>query len=399
MDRVTELLAAQPDGKTLMAEFYLDPDVYAAELERVIYPNWCVAGHVSEWQAPGDFRVFELAGESVILVRGEDGELRGFANVCRHRGSRVCLETHGNTERFACPYHGWQYGRDGSLQAARSMPEDFDKSAWSLKPVAVGIVHGIVLVCLADKPPSLENATRDLAEPMRAFGFDKLKLAARQTWAIPANWKISVENYQECYHCSTAHPEYARMHTLTVDYRRREQLQTSMRAKFAEAGLPDVLHEYSDYDTPDGQMGYHYSRTAMFDGYLTGSRDGQPVAPLLGDLRSYDGGASDFTLGPFSFMLGYSDHIVSYVFKPVDLENSSCEISWYVRGDAVESQDYDPDALTWLWDITMEADKAIIRDTYAGVKSRFYEPGVFSMMERMESNYVRWVLRELGNGA
>ncbi len=399
MDRVSELLAAQPDGKSLLADFYLDPEVYAAELERIITPNWWVAGHASEWREAGDFRLFELAGESVILVRGDDGELRGFANVCRHRGSRVCLETEGRAKQFSCPYHGWQYGRDGSLLAARSMPEDFEKSDWSLKPVSVASLHGVILVCLTDEPPSLDDARRDLAEPMRAFGFEHLKVAARQTWAIPANWKISVENYQECYHCSAAHPEYAQMHTLTVDYRRREQLQTAMREKLVAAGLPAVEHEFSDYDTPDGQMGYHYSRTAMFDGYLTGSRDGQPVAPLLGDLKSYDGGASDFTFGPFSFMLGYSDHVVSYVFKPVDLGNSSCEVTWYVRDDAEENRDYDLAALTWLWDVTMDADKAIIKDTYAGVKSRYYEPGVFSMMERMESNYVRWVLRELERGA
>ncbi|MEM8683717.1 MAG: aromatic ring-hydroxylating dioxygenase subunit alpha [Pseudomonadota bacterium] len=399
MDRVSGLLAAQPDGMSLMADFYLDPEVYAAELERIVYPNWCVAGHASEWAEAGDFRLFELAGESVILVRGDDGELRGFANVCRHRGSRVCLESEGQVKHFSCPYHGWQFGRNGSLLAARSMPESFDKSEWGLKPVAVANIHGVILVCLADQPPSLAHAARDLDEPMRAFGFDRLKVAARHTWEIPANWKISVENYQECYHCSTAHPEYALMHTLTVDYRRREQLQTAMRAKFAEAGLPDVEHEHSDFDTPDGQMGYHYSRTAMFDGYLTGSRDGQPVAPLLGELKCYDGGASDLTFGPFSFMLAYSDHVVSYVFKPIDLETSSCEITWLVREDAEAGTDYDLDALTWLWDVTMEADKAIIKDTYAGVKSRFYEPGVFSRMERMDNNYVRWVLRELGRVA
>ncbi|MEM9690350.1 MAG: aromatic ring-hydroxylating dioxygenase subunit alpha [Pseudomonadota bacterium] len=399
MDRVSELLAAQPEGMTLLADFYLDPEVYSAELERLVFPNWWVVGHTSEWREPGDFRLFELAGESVILVRGDDGELRAFANVCRHRGSRVCLESDGNTQRFSCPYHGWQFGREGQLLAARSMPADFDKTEWGLKPVAVENLHGVVLVCLAGAPPSIDDARRDLAAPMRAFDFERLTVAARRDWTIPANWKITVENYQECYHCSAAHPEYARMHTLTVDYRRRDQLQTSMREKLLSAGLPDVEYAFSDYDTPDGQMGYHYSRTAMFDGYLTGSRDGKPVAPLLGNLTGYDGGASDFTFGPFSFMLAYSDHIVCYVFKPIDLTRSSCEVTWYVRDDAEPGRDYDLDALTWLWDVTMDADKTIIKDTYAGVRSRFYEPGVFSMMERMESNYVRWVLRELGRVA
>jgi Rieske 2Fe-2S family protein len=94
-------------------------------------------------------------------------------------------------------------------------------------------------------------------------------------------------------------------------------------------------------------------------------------------------------------MLAYSDHVVSYVFTPVDIANSRCEIMWLVRGDAVESVDYDVGELTWLWDVTTKADLKIISDNYAGVKSRFYEPGPFSEMEAAERIYVDWLLREL----
>ena len=121
-DPVSKLLQQQPEGRSLLQEFYTEPAVYRAELERTIYPNWFVAGHRSEWQAAGDFRTFEVADESAILVQGEDGELRAFANVCRHRGSRVCLDTSGRVRTFSCPYHGWQYALDGRLTAARSMP-------------------------------------------------------------------------------------------------------------------------------------------------------------------------------------------------------------------------------------------------------------------------------------
>ena len=124
----------------------------------------------------------------------------------------------------------------------------------------------------------------------------------------------------------------------------------------------------------------------------------QPVAPLLGELESYDGGASDFSFGAFSFMLAYSDHVVCYVFKPVDLENSRCEITWLVRGDAEEGTDYNVDELVWLWDITTKADLKIITDNYLGVKSRYYEPGPFSEMEKAESIYVTWLLDELKRG-
>jgi len=389
--RIDELLSAQPPGRPLLQAFYTDPDVYAAELERLIYPGWFVAGVQSEWRSPGDYRVIEIADESVIVVMGDDQVLRAFANVCRHRGSRVCLDAQGSTRAFSCPYHGWRYDRAGRLTAARSMPDDFDASNYGLHEVSLANLHGVVLVCVSDAPMGLDGARTDLEAPLRAFGFGTLKVAERRRYPIPANWKLAVENYQECYHCATAHQEYARLHTLSVDVRRRAHLQTELEASTLPLDVIDRL----DTKAPPGEMGYGYSRTALFDDYRTGSRDGQPVAPLLGDLEAYDGGASDFSFGGFSFMLAYSDHVVCYVFKPVDLENSECEITWLVRGDALESRDYDIESLTWLWDITMQSDLEIICNNYAGVKSRHYTPGEFSVMEQAEKVYVDWLLREL----
>ena len=119
----------------------------------------------------------------------------------------------------------------------------------------------------------------------------------------------------------------------------------------------------------------------------------------LGESRSpIIGGASDFTLGPFSFLLAYSDHVVGYVFKPVDHGSCVCEIYWLVRSDAVEGKDYDVDELVWLWDVTTRADKQIILNNWKGVRSRYFRPGPFSTMERMEQRFVDWVLQQLGGG-
>jgi len=392
---IAELIADYQQGYSLDQRFYSDPEIYEFELERIIYRNWILAGHVSEFRDAGDFKVFNAARESAIIVRGEDGTIRGFANVCRHRGSLVCLESQGHTDRFSCPYHGWTYDLDGKLVAARSMPDDFDLSRHSLKPVSVDVVHGLVFVCFTDRPPSLEGCKRDLAEPMAMFDFENLKVIASKTYDIPANWKLSVENYQECYHCATAHPEYATMHTLMLDPAMRARVQDRMKARWEACGIKDIVHDYVDTNARPGEMGYGYSRTALFDRYSTGSRDGQPVAPLLGRLKDYDHGASDFTLGGFSFMLVYSDHAVAYVFTPVQHQRSRCQIYWLVRGDAVAGRDYEVDEVTWLWDVTTLSDKEIIANNSAGVHSRYYEPGPLSKMERPEQRYINWILAEL----
>ena len=104
---IAELIADQKPGFSLEQRFYTDPDVYELELERIVSRNWILAGHVSELAEPGDFKVLNVAGESAIIVRSEDGDIKAFANVCRHRGSLVCLEEKGNTRKFTCPYHGW----------------------------------------------------------------------------------------------------------------------------------------------------------------------------------------------------------------------------------------------------------------------------------------------------
>ena len=392
---IQELVANQKPGYSLDQRFYTDPAVYELELERIIYRNWIFAGHVSQLPEPGDFRVLSVAGESAIIVRGKDGTINGFANVCRHRGSLVCLEEHGHTDKFACPYHGWMYDIDGNLIAARDMPEDFDMLAHSLKTVSVGIVHGLIFVCFTDDPISLEACRKELAEPMAMFDFENLKVAATRSYDIPANWKLSIENYQECYHCATAHPEYARMHTLMLDDSKRERVQKRMLESMEACGLKEIYVDKVDTAADPGEMGYGYSRTALFDKYKTGSKDGEPVAPLLGELTDFDKGASDFNFGGFSFMLAYSDHVVAYVFTPTDHNNSRCEIYWMVRGDAEEGKDYDVDKLTWLWDVTTISDKEIIVNNTKGVHSKYYEPGPFSGMENEERAYIEWILQEL----
>jgi Rieske 2Fe-2S family protein len=392
---IEELIASQKPGYSLDQRFYTDPDVYELELERIVSRNWILAGHVSELAEPGDFKVLTVARESAIIVRSEEGDIKAFANVCRHRGSLVCLEEKGNTRKFACPYHGWMYDTNGKLIAARDMPEDFDRDSHSLHPVSVDTIHGLIFIAFTDSPPSLEGAKEDLAEPMAMFDFPNLKVAAHKVYHIPANWKLSIENYQECYHCATAHPDYARMHTLMLDRKKRERVQGSMLEKMEACGLRDIYIDHIDTAARPGEIGYGYSRTALFDGYLTGSREGKPVAPLLGEFKDYDGGASDFSFGAFSFLLAYSDHVVAYVFTPTDHLNSKCDIYWLVRNDAEEGKDYDVDELTWLWDVTTEADKTIIVNNWKGVSSRYYQPGPFSDMERAERVYIEWILQEL----
>ena len=392
---IPSLLNNYRSGWSLDQQFYTDPEIYDLELDRIITRNWILAGHVSQLPNIGDYFVFNVATESAIIVKGKDGNIKAFANVCRHRGSLICLESNGNSNKFVCPYHGWVYDHDGSLLAARSMPEDFSKEDHGLHPVSIEILGGLIFVCFCDSPPSLSDAKRDLAKPFEWMEFDNLKVAAEKTYPIPANWKLAIENYQECYHCATAHPEYSEMHTRKFDPDRRDRMQSDMQSKMVDCGLENLEIDFIDTWAKPGQQGYGYERMALIKGYETGSRNGKPLAPLLGKLTGFDGGASDFVIGPFTFLLAYSDHLVAYVFSPVDRENCTCKIFWLVRGDAIEGSDYNVDELTWLWDITTQADEKIIVNNWKGVCSRYYKPGPFSKMETMEQRYIDWLVQQL----
>ena len=154
------------------------------------------------------------------------------------------------------------------------------------------------------------------------------------------------------------------------------------------------LNRYFDL-AEKGQEGYQYDRNPLLRGALSGSLGGKPVAPLLGSLKEYDGGASELMIGPLSYFLIYDDHMLGYRFLPVSADECICDVYWFVNESAVEGKDYQLDQLTWLWDVTTQADKTIIMNNQKGVDSRFYQPGRLSEMESFQQSFLTWYLQTL----
>jgi len=389
------LIADQRPGYALEQAFYVSDEIFAKDVENVFYQEWQLAGHISEIPNAGDYFLFELLKESIIIVRGQDGDVRALANVCRHRGSRVCIEPRGNTKRFTCPYHAWAFNLDGSLFHARMLGDEHDRSALGLKPVAVELFHGLIFVSLSSSPARFAQLRADLDPILAPFGLQRTKIAHRQTYPVQANWKLLVENYNECYHCAAAHPEFARSHATHMAAERVEPLNAEMRARSAAAGVPTSFVDCVGAARPPGSLDYAYNRYSLFEGYSTGSENGQPLAPLLGDITAYDSGASDMYVGILNPMLIYCDHALIYRFIPVDKDTSIQEIIWLVRDDAREGIDYNLDRLKWLWDVTTIADKRIIEKNQEGIHSRYYEPGPFVGMETYTQRFIEAYLATL----
>jgi phenylpropionate dioxygenase-like ring-hydroxylating dioxygenase large terminal subunit len=391
--KIAALIARQPAGHSLQQAFYGDPEIFRRDIDRVLMRHWLCAGHESSLPNAGDFQLIEIAGESAIIVRGEGGVLRALVNVCRHRGSRVCWEASGQRKSFTCPYHGWTYGLDGSLQAARFMPADFDRSGHGLKQIHLRVIEGLIFVSFAEQPLD----TKYLEETVRAcygpYGWADARIAHRELYSFAANWKLAVENYLECYHCAPAHPEYSRLHALEQPAARVEKLVARFRERSAALGIdiPAREHWVGSDTREEACRGFRYP---LYEGVESATADGKGVAPLMG-LREYDGAVTAVHVGPTSFLVAYADHGVIYRFIPRTADTSELEVIWLVRGDAQEGRDYDLEKLTWLWKVTSEADKRIIEHNQLGVSSRFYRPGPYAPMEYNTIAYVDWYLREI----
>jgi Rieske 2Fe-2S family protein len=168
---------------------------------------WLYACTVAHVKNPGDYFVFEVAHNSIIIIRGRDNEVRAFWNSCRHRGARICEEQRGRAPRLTCPYHQWTYGLDGALLAARSMAEDFDKKQNGLMPVALENVGGLIFICMDDNPPPIDRVKADIVDQIAVYDLERCKVAVQDNYIEDANWKLVMENNRECYHCDAGHPE------------------------------------------------------------------------------------------------------------------------------------------------------------------------------------------------
>lgn len=394
-DEIDELVAAHRPGHGLARPFYMDPAIFERDMERLFRRHWHCLAHASIIPDAGDFELFRLGDEQIILTRTADGSIHALLNVCRHRGAEVCTRPRGNAKFFVCPYHAWTYANDGLLRAARLMPKDFDRSRHGLRKLHVRVAAGLVFASFAKAPLDFDPIEQSLRASCGQYGWDDAKVAHRELYRLDANWKLAVENYVECYHCGPAHPEYSQTHALEQPLDMIGKLNQAMEARTCALGVEVGSGDHWQ-GSADGREAIHTFRYALYDGVATGSEDGKPVAPLMGRFTDYDGGVTSIHLGGTSFLVCYPDHGMIYRFVPKTVDTCEMELVWLVRGDAIEDRDYDRARLTWLWKVTTEEDKKIIEHAARGVRSHYFVPGPLAPMEHNELRYIDWYLEEIG---
>jgi phenylpropionate dioxygenase-like ring-hydroxylating dioxygenase large terminal subunit len=402
-DPIARALAEHRSGYSLPAELYLSSEVFELEFQFLLGRHWVALGHRGLIPNNGDYFVTEIAGESLIVVRDARGQIQVLANVCSHRGSRLVDAPCGTARAFVCPYHAWTFGLDGMLLQASSGPSGLTE--YPVRRFPVRQIGGVIMTCLGSEPLDIDPAAMAAERYLRPHASAETAVAARVSYPVQGNWKLVLENFLECYHCPTAHPEYCRTNPNAYHFEHGVRGQrfaaqvVQWWAEMQKIGHVFGIIDQDCLDQKDGREYYTCNRTPLSAGYETATRDGKPIAPLLGTLTRFDGGETFVGIGPYSYMFGYGDHLILFRIIPRTPTNSEMELTWLVAADCdVPGNDKALDELKWLWHATTEQDVVLTDRNSKGVSSRFYRPGPYSDGEAALTAWSDWYVATMKAG-
>ena len=403
--QLIELISDQKENFPLDQQFYTDPSIYDIDLETFFYNQWIFVGHESQIKNTGDYFLFEIGNESIIIIRDKNSNINCFYNVCRHRGSHICIEKEGKTKKLVCPYHAWAYDLEGNLISARMMDEKFIKKDWNLNKCSSKVYEGLIFINLSENPDDFNKFINPVKDFIELHGLSKSKIAFKKTYPTSGNWKLTLDNFHECYHCLPAHPEYCQVHS-------KEYIQAYGAGNNTGPESIEFSNQLKKWNKKTENLGYltgefsdegfsNFFRSAErtpFDGNrLSETKDGKPGSILMGKFKEFDGGYTTVGTSPFNSLIMSNDFATTFTFIPRGPMETDVEIMWLVHEDAIEGKDYDLNNLIWMWDQTTIADKKIIENNQKGVMSKKYIPGPLSKMELGLKKLKKWYLKHLKN--
>jgi Rieske 2Fe-2S family protein len=352
---VEAALAPFGESVTLPAEAYTTDDVFAFEQERFFTHGWVCAGRVDGLVGTNQARAIQLGNEPILLMRDGEGDLRGFYNTCRHRAHELLpIGDAVDMRVLKCPYHSWTYSLEGALKGAPSLTRspDFAKEDYPLIEVEAETWQGFLFIDPSGEAGPLAEHLGNLDEVLAPWQLATLRTAARHDYEIAANWKLVVENYHECYHCSSIHPALCKVTPPNsgVDV------------------IPTGLWCGGDMTLMD------HAATMSFDGVSQGTT----IPGLDGELRRkvmYAG------LIPNLLISAHPDYVMTHRLIPLSAGRSRIECEWLFPPEAFDKDGFDPAYAVDFWDVTNREDWAACEAVQRGVVSRGYRPGPLSPWE------------------
>jgi glycine betaine catabolism A len=350
---------------TLPGRSYHAQEVFDLERDKVFFREWFYAGRADHAPEPGDFLTVDVVGESILVVRGKDGELRGFYNVCRHRGTRICdPETQGHAKgAIKCPYHAWSYSYDGQLIGTPLVGADeLDRSTLSLWPVHVDVWQGFVFVHLGEPEEGVRESFEhqsDLPLQYEPWRMDELRTAQQTVTELRANWKILVENYNECLHCPTVHPELV-----------------AVAPAFRKGSVFEEGREDWGVSIVDGGVGY-----------TTSGATTMPVMPGLDEYRASS--MYGATVFPNMFIDLTGTVVIATRLLPRGPAHTSVVMDYLFRPEVIDSPGFDPTEVVDFSELVARQDYDVCERAQLGVSSRAFDHGVYVEKDELAYNFSR----------
>lgn len=387
-----DLIERQRPGFSLEQPFYTNQDLFHFEWQQIWKTNWLFAGNTAQLPKAGDYFIYQLQNDSIIIIRGNNGEVYAHYNTCTHRGSAICLENKGNATKLICPYHQWVFDKDGTLLNARMMPDGFCKGEYNLRSVPLRIVEGLIFICLAEDVPAFSSIEKSLAPYLSPFQIDDAKVALIKNYTLRANWKLVAENFRECYHCGGAHPEYC---NAVIGASLREDTLVLTEAKQKEWNAKGLATELTEVAPGTTTYAIRYPLRPGVESY---SLDGKKISLPMGKHRDHDAGVIGLVNYPNFWMDAVSDYIWTMKLTPVNASTTDVEFCWLVDKNAIEGKDYDLKRLVEFWEVTGEQDGKLCENNFRGIETSGYRPGPYAPVEDQVINFVNWCLNEMKKG-
>jgi len=365
-DDLAAALAPFGQSRMLPRAAYVDPAVFEWE-QRNIFSGWICVGHAADLDGVGTQRAVGTGANGVLLVNGDDGAIRAFANTCRHRGHELlaCGET---TKRrgIVCPYHSWSYRLDGRVRNAPgfSDTEGFDPEEFGLAELRLVNWHGWLFTDPSGEDADFSEHVAGLEEVIGPYRPEDLTIVDRHSYELATNWKVIAENYQECYHCSTIHPELSRISPPT----------SGENLELAGSWMGGWMSIVEGAETMS----------------LTGKSGGVAIQ-----------GLSEHELHTVMYLVGYPnllvslhpDYVMTHLMTPLAVDRTHVECAWAFPKDVAAQPDFDPSYAVDFWDLTNRQDWAACESVQRGLSSPHARPGPLAPDEDGVYQFVTRVAR------
>ena len=366
-DVVVKARDVMPEGaRTLPAAYYTDETYFRREMERLFARMWVSAGRVEQVGRPGQYILREFLGESIIITSNAAGKINAFYNVCRHRGTKLCTEPSGAfAGSIQCPYHAWTYDLDGRLIGAPHMDEvpHFRKADYPLNTVHADVWDGHIFINLSPEPAPLMEQLASLPAKFTPWRMQDLRLGHRIVYDLKTNWKLIIQNYNECLHCPNLHP-----------------------------ALNKLSHYLSGENEPL-QPTYMGGRMDLRPGVDTLTLDGKCSRDVLPGLSPEDvRRVYYYAIFPNMLLSLHPDYMLVHTLWPLAPDRTINVCEWHFHPKELARPGFDPKDAVEFWDMTNRQDWLVCELSQAGISSRAYTPGPYSNREDLLYAFDRMIV-------